>query len=270
VASTVHELSGRTSKPFCALNCGAITPSLIESELFGHERGSFTGALRRHEGVFERANGGTLFLDEITEMPIDSQVKLLRALESREVQRIGGDRPLPVDARVIAATNRDPHAAVAEGKLRQDLLYRLLVFPIQLPPLRERGDDILILANHFLAKHNREKGARKRLTKSAAERLMLHAWPGNVRELEHAIERAFIVAEDEIGPESLPFPAAAPVAADAKGDALPIHVGMTMAEAERVLTLATLDRCGEKKKTAELLGISLKTLYNRLREYGQP
>jgi two-component system response regulator AtoC len=269
VAATVHELSGRAAKPFCALNCGAIAANLIESELFGHERGSFTGALRRHEGVFERASGGTLFLDEITEMPIDAQVKLLRALESREVQRIGGEKPLRVDARVIAATNRDPHAAVAAGKLRQDLLYRLLVFPIALPPLRERGDDILALANHFLAKRNRESGTRKRLTRAAAERLSLHTWPGNVRELEHAIERAFIVADEEIGPESFPFAAGAFASADAKGDALPIRVGMTMAEAERVLTLATLDRCGAKKETAERLGISLKTLYNRLREYGK-
>jgi DNA-binding NtrC family response regulator len=269
VASTVHELSGRASKPFCALNCGAIAASLIESELFGHERGSFTGALRRHDGIFERANGGTLFLDEITEMPIDAQVKLLRALESREVQRIGGDGPVRVDTRVIAATNRDPHAAVAEGKLRQDLLYRLLVFPIELPPLRERGDDILILANHFVAKRNREGGTRKRLTKSGMERLLLHAWPGNVRELEHAIERAFIVAEEEIGPECFPFSTSAHAAPLAKADSVPIRVGMTMAEAERLLTLATLEQCGSKKQTAEILGISLKTLYNRLREYGR-
>ena len=142
VAAALHELSARADGPFCPLNCGAISPNLIESELFGHERGSFTGALRRHEGVFERARGGTLFLDEITEMPLELQVKLLRALESREVQRIGGDRATNIDVRVIAATNRDPRVAVSEGKLREDLLYRLLVFPIQLPPLRERGDDI--------------------------------------------------------------------------------------------------------------------------------
>jgi DNA-binding NtrC family response regulator len=265
VASTIHELSARAAGPFCPMNCGAIAPTLVESELFGHERGSFTGATRRHEGVFERAHGGTLFLDEITEMSLDLQVRLLRALESREIQRVGGDRALPVNVRVIAATNRDPHAAVAEGKLREDLLYRLLVFPIALPPLRERGDDVLALAEHFLAERNREAGTRKRLTRQAEERLLLHDWPGNVRELEHAIERAFILAEERIGPECF---AIAPANGGATaGEALAIRVGMTHAEAERALTLATLEHFGEKKRVAEVLGISLKTLYNRLREY---
>ncbi len=267
VAATIHELGARATKTFCPLNCGAVASTLIESELFGHERGSFTGALRRHEGVFERAHGGTLFLDEITEMPADLQVKLLRALESREIQRIGGEERLPVDVRVIAATNRDPHEAVAAGKLRQDLLYRLLVFPIRLPPLRERGDDILVLADHFLAKRNRDAGARKQLTRPGAERLLLHDWPGNVRELEHAIERAFIVAEEKIGPECFPF-VGAPASAKASGEGLGIRVGTSSAEAERILTLATLDHFGEKKRTAEVLGISLKTLYNRLKGYG--
>jgi DNA-binding NtrC family response regulator len=267
VATTIHELSSRAGKPFLPLNCGAIAASLIESELFGHERGSFTGALRRHEGVFERAQGGTLFLDEITEMSIDLQVKLLRALESRQIQRIGGDRVLPVDVRVIAATNRDPHAAVAQGKLREDLLYRLLVFPIALPALRERGDDVLALADHFLARQNREAGTSKRLTRAAAERLLLHDWPGNVRELVHAIERAFILGNEEIGPECFTIPAGTSALPGAADEALAIRVGMSSAQAERALTLATLDRFREKKKTAEVLGISLKTLYNRLRSY---
>ena len=203
VAAALHELGARSAGPFCPLNCGAISPNLIESELFGHERGSFTGALRRHEGVFERARGGTLFLDEITEMPLELQVKLLRALESREVRRIGGDTQMNIDVRVVAATNRDPHVAVAEGKLREDLLYRLLVFPIQLPPLRERGDDILILAEHFLERHNRDADRQKRLTPVPTRRLLVHDWPGNVRELEHAIERAYILVRERHRPGML-------------------------------------------------------------------
>lgn len=265
VAAALHELGSRAAGPFCPLNCGAISPNLIESELFGHERGSFTGALRRHEGVFERARGGTLFLDEITEMPLELQVKLLRALESREVQRIGGDGPMSIDTRVVAATNRDPHVAVAEGKLREDLLYRLLVFPIHLPPLRERGDDVLILAEHFLGRRNGAAGTRKRLTRLAAQRLLMHEWPGNVRELEHAIERAYILAEEEIGPDCFANSTAATAAG--RTEALAIHVGMSIAQAERLLTLATFDHYGEKKKTAEVLEISLKTLYTRLKTY---
>ncbi|HEY8121840.1 MAG TPA: sigma-54 dependent transcriptional regulator [Myxococcota bacterium] len=266
VAATIHELGGRSGKAFCPINCGAVAASLIESELFGHERGSFTGALRRHEGVFERAHEGTLFLDEITEMPLDLQVKLLRALESREIQRIGGEHQIRVDVRVIAATNRDPRAAVAEGKLRQDLFYRLLVFPIQIPPLRERGDDILILADHFVEKRSREAGERRRLTAAAKQRLLLHDWPGNVRELENAVERACIMAEGDIGPECFPFVSSATPATG--GDAVDVRVGETLASAERKLTLATLDRYAEKRRAAEVLGISLKTLYNRLKGYG--
>jgi len=264
VAATIHELSARSDRPFWPLNCGAIAPTLIESELYGHERGSFTGATSRQQGVFERADGGTLFLDEITEMPLELQAKVLRALESGEIQRVGGDATLRVDVRVIAACNRDPHAAVKEGRFREDLLYRLLVFPIHLPSLRERGDDISLLADHMLAARNRQEGTRKVFSKAARERLRLHDWPGNVRELEHAIERAFILADDQIGPECLAVGGAVP---SPPTEDLGIHVGMSTSEAERLLTLATLDHYGEKKKTAEVLGISLKTLYNRLKSY---
>ncbi|MGH7338050.1 MAG: sigma-54-dependent transcriptional regulator, partial [Myxococcota bacterium] len=171
VAETLHELSERADGPFVPLNCGAISPNLIESELFGHEKGSFTGATERRLGCFERADGGTLFLDEITEMSAELQVKLLRALESSTVQRVGGNEPIPVDVRVIAATNRDPHPAVADGSLREDLLYRLLVFPIHMPPLRNRDDDLDLLADYFLAQHNRRGGTHKELTRAARERL---------------------------------------------------------------------------------------------------
>jgi DNA-binding NtrC family response regulator len=267
VAETLHGLGPRSERPFLPLHCGAISATLIESELFGHERGSFTGATQRHEGFFERASGGTLFLDEVTEMPLELQVKLLRALEAGEFHRIGGDKPIRVDVRVVAATNRDPREAVREGKLREDLLYRLLVFPIHLPPLRAREDDTILLASHFLAQLNGSEGTRKELTKRARERLLLHDWPGNVRELRHVIERAFILASGDLGPESLPLDGGtvSPTGAEPLG----IRVGMSLAEAERLLTLATLEHCGEKQKAAQALGISLKTLYNRLQRYKQ-
>jgi DNA-binding NtrC family response regulator len=267
VAGTLHDRSPRSAGPFVAVNCAAISPTLIESELFGHEKGSFTGASRRHEGFFERARNGTLFLDEITEMPLELQAKLLRTLESREVQRVGGQEPVAVDVRLVAATNRDPQQSVADGRLREDLLYRLLVFPIHVPPLRERGDDVTLLANHFLERLNAEGDARKEFSKEARERLRLHHWPGNVRELEHAIERAFIeAAAGDIGVDCLPFVEATQT--QGSDETLPIRVGCSLAEAERIVTLATLDRFREKKKTAEVLGISLKTLYTRLKGYG--
>ena len=192
------------------MNCGAVAPNLIESELFGHERGSFTGADRVHKGYFERSNRGTLFLDEITEMTADLQVKLLRVLETGSITRIGGTEAIKVDVRVIAATNRVPEEAVAEGKLRQDMFYRLSVFPIPLPPLRERREDIELLAEHFLAQLNKQEGTAKRLGVEAVERLCAYDWPGNVRELRNAIHRAFIMAEDEIVPELLPVGAPVP------------------------------------------------------------
>jgi two-component system, NtrC family, response regulator HydG len=266
VAETLHELSARSEGPFVPMNCGAISPNLIESELFGHEKGSFTGATERRIGCFERADGGTLFLDEVIEMPIELQVKLLRALESGEVQRIGGHSPVKVDVRVVAATNRDPNQAVAEGLLREDLLYRLLVFPIHLPPLRSRGEDLDLIADHFLAQHNRRAGTSKELTRAARERLRTHSWPGNVRELRNVIERAFIMADTHVDAECLSLAGASAIAATGEEN-LGIRVGMSNEEVERILTLATLDHYGEKKRTAEVLGISLKTLYNRLNSY---
>jgi len=269
VAETLHELSDRSDAPFVPLNCGAISPNLIESELFGHEKGSFTGATDRRFGCFERANRGTLFLDEITEMSADLQVKLLRALESNTVQRVGGNEPIKVDVRVIAATNRDPHPAVADGSLREDLLYRLLVFPIHLPPLRSREDDLDLIAEHFLAQHNRRAGTHKELTRAARERLRRHSWPGNVRELRNVIERAFIMAETDVDAECISLAGApgVPSGASHGSENLGVRVGMSNEEVERILTLATLDHFGEKKRTADVLGISLKTLYNRLKAY---
>jgi DNA-binding NtrC family response regulator len=266
-AETIHRLSARKEFPFVALNCGAVAPTLLESELFGHERGSFTGAARVHRGYFERANGGTLFLDEITEMPIESQVRLLRVLETSRVIRVGGEDEIPVDIRVIAATNRPPEEALAEGKLRDDLLYRLGVFPIRMPPLRDRGPDISLLAEHFLAELNQADGSMKRFTRDALARLRRHAWPGNVRELRNAVQRAMILADDDIDADHLPLPQA-PMADCGPDAMMRIAIGTTVAEAERRLILATLaDHRGNKDRTARTLGISLKTLYNKLKRY---
>jgi two-component system response regulator AtoC len=271
VAQTIHELSRRRRGPFLAINCGAVSPNLIETELFGHERGSFTGAAQRHRGHFERASGGTLFLDEVTEMPIELQVKLLRVLETSSVMRIGGDEPVHTDVRVVAATNRVPTQAVAEGKLREDLYYRLNVFPIVLPPLREREGDIVRLAEHFLNGLNEQEGCRKTFTAAALARLERHEWPGNVRELKNVVHRAHILADGEIDAKCLSpelgMPASAPVTPGAPPS---FRVGTSLDEAERQLILATLEYFeGDKKKAAEVLGISLKTLYNRLNVYKQ-
>ena len=263
VAETVHSLSRRHKEPFLPINCGAVSPNLIESELFGHERGSFTGADRMHRGYYERAHRGTLFLDEITEMPSELQVKLLRVLETGKVTRIGGNESLSSDVRVIAATNRKPEEAVQKGKLREDLLYRLNVFPIGLPPLRDRREDVDLLAEHFLALLNKEHDTNKEFTRPALNRLRSHGWPGNVRELKNLVHRAFILAEDHIGLDCLPLGVQ-----ESAGSSLNLKVGTSLGEAERRLILATLEEAeGDKKKAAEILGISLKTLYNRLNEY---
>jgi len=284
VARAVHELGRRKNEPFLAVNCGALSPHLIESEIFGHEKGSFTGAERLHRGFFERAHGGTLFLDEVTEMPLELQVKLLRVLETGTFMRVGSTSLQQTDVRIIAATNRDPEAAAASGRLREDLLYRLNVFPIVLPPLRARGEDILLIARHFLDELAKQEGELKALGEDAERALLAHAWPGNVRELRNAVQRAWLMSPGStLLAQWLPRPAAAVPAAPEKagvrslarpasGEAeqIQIPVGTTLAEAERRLILATYAKCGRsKERTAALLGISLKTLYNRLRAYGR-
>jgi two-component system, NtrC family, response regulator AtoC len=272
VARTVHDLSRRRQKPFLAVNCGAISPNLIESEIFGHEKGSFTGAERQHQGFFERAHGGTLFLDEITEMPLALQVKLLRVLETGTLMRVGSTTVVETDVRVIAASNRDPAQAVASGALREDLFYRLNVFPIDLPPLRERLSDLPLLVDHFLAEIGAREGVAKQATAAALERLGAYRWPGNVRELRNVLQRAYVMAAGpQIGNEWLPRDvlAAPPAQPSADGDLVQVPVGTRLADAERQLILATLAHYGhQKERTAAALGVSLKTLYNRLKEYG--
>ena len=275
VANALHQLSERRAGPFVAVNCGALPETLIESELFGHERGSFTGAARTHRGCFERANGGTLFLDEITEMPVEMQVRLLRVLESGRFTRVGGDQELAADVRVIAASNRDLRAAVAAGKLREDLMYRLCVIPISVPPLRGRGNDALLLAAMFLDRLNDENGTAKTLTAEARQRIASYRWPGNVRELKNVVHRAYVMGDDEVdidvGGDAAASVAAAPVqrADVAPGNEVTIQVGTSLELAERALIMATLRSVdGSKSKAAQVLGISLKTLYNRLHAYG--
>ncbi len=266
VAQTLHDLSRRRKQPFLPVNCGAISPQLIESEMFGHEKGSFTGALREHKGYFERASGGTVLLDEITEMPIELQVKLLRVLESGTFMRVGSGREVEVDVRIIAASNRDCDQAVAEGKLREDLLYRLRVFPLELPPLRERGEDVVLLANHFLDEINRAESTAKTFAPATLERLRAYDWPGNVRELKNVVHRAYIMADDVI--ENRCVPPELGRTTQSTGPYFQVRVGSKVADVERRLILATLEQCGgTKEKAATMLGISLKTLYNRLREY---
>jgi DNA-binding NtrC family response regulator len=266
VATTIHMLSRRRSEAFVAVNCGAMAPTLIESEFFGHEKGSFTGADRRRIGYFERANGGTLFLDEITEMPQELQVKLLRVLESGTVTRVGATDHTPVNVRVIAASNRDPGEAVSKGQLREDLLYRLNVFPIEMPPLRMRDGDTALLAEYFLEQVNARDATAKRFSPRTLARLQGMNWPGNVRELKNAVERAAILADTTIDLESLPVPQGEePVSEDRT---LTVQIGTPIAAIERRVILATLESLdGNKRKAAEVLGISLKTLYNRLNVY---
>jgi DNA-binding NtrC family response regulator len=266
-ARTVHELSRRRKRAFLAVNCGAISPQLIESEMFGHERGAFTGADRQHKGYFEHANGGTLFLDEITEMPVELQVKLLRVLENGAFMRVGAAREVEVDVRVIAATNRDPEEAVFEGKLRADLYHRLNVFPLQLPPLREREADVDLLARHFLEEFNSGADVRKRFAPAVAAALVAHPWPGNVRELRNFVQRATILASGEVI-DTPPVTQAAFGAREARASTVTVPVGTSLDAANRELIYVTLERCdGVKTRAAEILGISLKTLYNRLAQY---
>ncbi|MGE0796864.1 MAG: sigma-54-dependent transcriptional regulator [Lautropia sp.] len=321
VAESIHRSSHRRNGPFEAVNCGAISAQLIESELFGHEKGSFTGAIKRHKGFFERASGGTLFLDEITEMSLDLQVKLLRVLETGTFSRVGSDTLLRSDVRVVAATNRQPLAAVRDGKLREDLYYRLNVFQIALPPLRERLEDLPLIARHFLAAYAEGEKRELAFSDAALKQLQSWHWPGNVRELRNYVHRTAIMVDGRsidvaalppfdpqatiAGPAGAAVPAAPPTpasvsppatvesagnlardagsGADAGGEReaapvaaggddtmplVPLRVGCSIADAERQLILATLEYCGgAKERTADMLGISLKTLYNRLRAY---
>jgi DNA-binding NtrC family response regulator len=270
-AKSIHDCSARRGGPFVAINCGAIPAGLIEAELFGYEKGSFTGAVRTHAGVFERAKGGTLLLDEVTEMPLDMQTRLLRVLETRKFYRVGASVEFLSDVRVIASTNRCPLQAVRDGQLREDLLYRLAVFPIDLPPLRSRCADVELLAEHFLADLNAQSRTQKRLSALARMTLKQHSWPGNVRELKNCIERAFILADTTL--EVAPLIRHAQRGGSEHGagrERLDIRVGSKIYDMERSLIEATLDYFeGNKRRAADALGCSLKTLYNKLNGYSQ-
>jgi DNA-binding NtrC family response regulator len=269
VARTIHKMSRREAKPFLAINASAIPESLIESELFGHERGAFTGAVATRQGVFEQANGGTLLIDEIAEMPMALQPKLLRVLADGKVRRLGGTYEFEFDVRVLAATNRDPLRAIEEGKLREDLYYRLNVVPIMLPPLRERAEDVPLLVQHFV----REFDSKHRLTiegatDEAMAMLKAYSWPGNVRELRNVIERSVVLSKgDWIEEKDLP-----PYIRDPslRPEKLVFAVGeTTVADAERELIMKTLERAGNNKaEAARQLGVDVKTIYNKLKTYG--
>src|SRR2546423_1017152 len=291
VAQAIHQLSARSRKAFVAVNCGALPENLIESELFGHERGSFSGAGRTHRGCFERADGGTLFLDEVTEMPVDMQVRLLRVLETGRFCRVGGDQEIAASVRVIAASNRDLGQAVAEGRLREDLMYRLCVIPLPIPPLRDRDADAIMLAEMFLADLNDAHGTDKTFTHQARGRIASFSWPGNVRELKNVIHRGYVLSDDQVDVDvpdssqelivtrqaspmvtvpsmpSINSPITVRVPSGGVKD-VTIRVGTSLDDAERALIMATLDSvAGSKAKAAQVLGISLKTLYNRLHAY---
>jgi DNA-binding NtrC family response regulator len=276
VARTLHELSPRKGRPFVAVNCAAIPETLIESEIFGHEKGSFTGAVERRAGCFELASGGTLLLDELGEMPVGTQAKLLRVLEERKLRRLGARNEQEVDVRVLAATNRDPAEAVAKGELRSDLYYRLNVFHVDLPPLREHLDDLPAMAEAMVSemnqKHNRKVSG---VGQSMLDRMMAYDWPGNARELRNTIERAVILCPDGAPLDAGHLPPSfgkgqsqAPQILDAS--VVAVRVGTTVDEAERLLILRTLESTGQNKtRAAEILGVSLKTLHNKLKEYSQ-
>lgn len=268
-ARAIHLNSRRRNGPFVVVNCGAIPENLIESELFGHKKGSFTGATEDRKGKFETASGGTLFLDEVAELPLSTQPRLLRALQEGEVDKIGAQRPVQVDVRVIAATNRELEETVAEGAFRDDLYYRLNVIPLAMPPLRERRQDIPLLVEHFLVKHARRHGRPlPRLEPEALDRLERYEWPGNVRELENVVEQAVVLCRgDTVEVGDLPEE----ITGDrGPQDVLRIPVGNTLADAERELILETLRKAGgNKTQAAKMLGIGVRTLYRKLEEYGQ-
>ncbi len=274
VARTIHDLSPRRNKPFVPINCAAIPETLMESEIFGHERGAFTGAMERRTGCFELAEGGTLLLDEIGEMPVGTQAKLLRVLEDHKLRRLGSKVETSVDVRVLASTNKVPEDAVANGELREDLYYRLNVFNIYLPALREHKEDIRELVKSLLADMN-QKHDRKvaDVSEAVLNMFQTHSWPGNVRELRNTLERAVIVCESGLV-ETKHLPpgfgqSVRPVTNDP--DAVHLGVGTTVGEAEKLLILKTLQATNNNKtRAAEMLGISLKTLHNKLKEYGRP
>lgn len=276
VARTLHALSPRKARPFVALNCAAMPETLIESELFGHEKGSFTGAAERRAGCFELATGGTLLLDEIGDMPVGTQAKLLRVLEERKVRRLGARNEQEVDVRVLAATNRDPDEAVVQGALRSDLYYRLNVFHIHMPPLRQHMQDLPSMAESMVNEMNQKHGRRvSGVGPSILDRMMSYDWPGNARELRNTIERAVILCPDGNPLDVAHLPPGfgklqAPPAYASDANILAVRVGTTVNEAERMLILRTLESTGQNKtRAAEILGVSLKTLHNKLKEYSQ-
>lgn len=277
IAHAIHYNSLRAQKPFIKVNCAAIPDTLIESEFFGHEKGSFTGADNRRLGRFELANKGTLLLDEITEVPLSLQPKLLRAIQEQEFERVGGTKPIKVDVRIISTTNRDIHQAIHDKVLREDLYYRLNVIPIKIPPLRERKEDIIPLAAYFLAKFSRENHMEpKLLSKKAEEQLLDYDWPGNVRELSNIIERAVVISpQSEIKPDSLSLNQTrlgAPKLTTREDDSkmISVPIGVTLEELEKQLIIETLAANNQNRtKTAHMLNISIRTLRNKLHEYDQ-
>jgi len=268
VAKAIHQLSPRRKGPFVAVHCAALSENLLESELFGHEKGAFTGAVERRIGRFEKADGGSLFLDEISEINASVQVKILRALEERQIERVGGDTPIDVDTRLIAATNRDLKSMVENGDFREDLFYRLYVVVITLPPLRERGDDILLLLNHYLAVFNRENGKQiEGFTPAAYEMLAAYHWPGNVRELRNLVERMVVLARGKML-DVKDIPAQVREQIGQKND-VHIDVDLTVEEMEKRMIIQALEKTGgNRTKAAEKLGISRRTLHRKLKEYG--
>jgi two-component system, NtrC family, response regulator HydG len=263
VAEAIHRSSGRTGR-FVAVNCGSLSRDLAGSELFGHEKGSFTGAVRRHLGFFKRADSGTLFLDELAEMPVELQPHFLRVLERGVVLPVGSEQEEPIDARVIAATNREPRKAIADKALREDLYFRLSVFPIALPPLRERVEDIPLLVEHFLRLASGEDALPRRFSDASMARLKAYHWPGNVRELRHVVQRATIMSDQGASELVLPDRFESPFGEQRQG----LTIGRSIRDVERELIMRTLEHLnGDKKAAAETLGISLNTLYNRLNAY---
>ncbi|WP_372845655.1 sigma-54-dependent transcriptional regulator [Pontiella sp.] len=267
VAKAIHQLSPRSKGPFVAVHCAALSQNILESELFGHEKGAFTGAMERRVGRFEKADGGSLFLDEISEIDASVQVKILRALEERQIERVGGDTPVDVDTRLIAATNRDLKAMVDDGDFREDLFYRLYVVVITLPPLRERQDDILLLLNHYLAVFNEENGKQiEGFTPAAYEMLSAYEWPGNIRELRNLVERMVVLARGKVF-DTADIPPQ--VREKAAGGEVKIDAALTVDEMEKRMVIQALELTnGNRTKAAEKLGISRRTLHRKLNQYG--